>query len=65
MLMRLVIAGLAMTLVAATAYAVAPIKAVSTGPQPANTIVVEKNQMWPVKGLITMEPCSLRACQEV
>lgn len=65
MLMRFAIAGLAMTLVAAAAYAVAPVKAVPTGPQSSNTTVVEKNRMWPVKGLITVEPCSLRACQEV
>jgi hypothetical protein len=30
-----------------------------------NITAIAKNQAWPVKGLITMDPCAVAACQEV
>lgn len=63
MLTRFAVMALAVTLLGAGAYAVnleTP-KAISSIER---TTVIQKNQNWPVKGLVTMEPCSLRTCQE-
>ena len=69
MIIRTATAALALTIVAAGTFAFAtgatatqqnlqikPAAAMST---------MEKNQAWPVKGNITMEPCTLNFCQEV
>ncbi len=64
MLTRIAIAALAVALLTAGAGAVTSPKRVSAEPQPSRSTVVEKNQLWPVKGLITVEPCAVRACQE-
>lgn len=63
MLTRITIAVLALSLVGAGAYAMG--QAVEPEAPKQNVTVVEKNQSWPVKGLITMEPCKVRACLEV
>jgi len=31
----------------------------------ARTTYIEKNQAWPVKGFITMDPCAMSACLAV
>ncbi|MGE0212357.1 MAG: hypothetical protein AB7S41_11730 [Parvibaculaceae bacterium] len=64
MFTRFAVAALALSLLGAGAYAVnldKPQTAVSSN---SRTTVIEKNQNWPVKGLVTMNPCSVRACQE-
>lgn len=33
--------------------------------EPARITSIEKNQVWPLAGFITMEPCAADACQEV
>lgn len=61
MFTRIAVAALAMSLLGAGAYAVNP---KTPAPQSERTTIIEKNQTWPVKGLVTMDPCSIRACQE-
>lgn len=35
-----------------------------TSPRGANVTVIAKNQAWPVKGQITLEPCRINPCRE-
>ena len=69
MIIRTATAALALTIVAAGTFAFA---AGATATQkthefkPAAAMsTMEKNQAWPVKGNITMEPCTMNFCQEV
>jgi hypothetical protein len=63
MLTRFAVMALAVTLLGAGAYAV-NLETPQATPSLERTTVIQKNQNWPVKGLVTMDPCSLRACQE-
>lgn len=63
MFTRFAVAALAATLLGAGAYAV-NLEAPTAASQADRTTVIQKNQNWPVKGLVTMDPCSVRACQE-
>ncbi len=58
------IAAAAIGLLAAGAVAVAA-TVPETGVPAANVTVITKNKSWPIKGLITMDPCAITACQEV
>ena len=60
---RIAIAALALSLVGAAAYAVA--QAVEAKAPIQRMTIIEKNQSWPVKGLMTMDPCAALACLEV
>jgi hypothetical protein len=60
MITRIAMAALVLSLLGAGAYAVT-----TEGEAVSRTTVIEKNQVWPVKGLISMQPCALAACQEV
>jgi hypothetical protein len=64
MFTRIAMAALALSLLGAGAYAVTFEKPTVTADTTDRTTVIEKNQNWPVKGLVTMNPCSVRACQE-
>lgn len=63
MFTRFAVMALAVTLLGAGAYAV-NMETPKASSSVERTTVIQKNQNWPVKGLVTMEPCSLRACQE-
>ena len=63
MLTRFAVMALAVTLLGAGAYAV-NLETPKATSSIERTTVIQKNQSWPVKGLVTMEPCSLRTCQE-
>ena len=72
MLTRIAIAGLAISLLGASAFALAPLepaKAPATSPgtsaaQPAGHTVIEKNSVWPLKTRMSMDPCTVTICQE-
>ncbi len=36
----------------------------AAGPHGANVTVIVKNQAWPVKGQITLEPCRINRCRD-
>jgi hypothetical protein len=71
MLTRIAIAGLAISLLGASAFALAPLEpkapessaGTSVG-QPAGHTVMEKNSVWPLKTRMSMDPCSVTICQE-
>jgi hypothetical protein len=67
MLTRIAIAGLAISLLGASAFALAPLepKAPETSAgQPAGHTVMEKNSVWPLKTRMSMDPCAVATCQE-
>ncbi len=65
MIRTFTITAAALSLLAAGAVAV--IAAVPGNAEFAtdNVTTITKNQAWPVKGLITMTPCTVTVCQEV
>ena len=76
MLTRIAIASLAISLLGASAFALAPLEPVkapetslgtsvgrSVG-QPAGETVIEKNSVWPLKQRMSMDPCAVATCQE-
>ena len=68
MLTRIAIAGLAISLLGASAFALAPLKPVkapeTSAAQTAGETVMEKNSVWPLKTRMSMDPCSVTICQE-
>jgi hypothetical protein len=36
----------------------------AAGPHGANVTVITKNQAWPVKGQITLDPCRINPCRD-
>ncbi|MFW6028462.1 MAG: hypothetical protein ACOC9Q_02950 [bacterium] len=66
MLTRIATAALAVSLLGASAFALAPLQPV-TGPagaaQPGET-VMHKNSAWPLKDRMSMDPCTVTMCQE-
>jgi len=64
MFTRIAMAAMALSLIGAGAYAVTTEMPTVTADSTERTTVIQKNQTWPVKGLVTMSPCSVRACQE-
>ena len=72
MLTRIAIASLAISLLGASAFALAPLdpaKAPETiigtsAGQPAGHTVIEKNSVWPLKTRMSMDPCAVTICQE-
>ena len=67
MLTRIAIASLAISLLGASAFALAPLEpkapeAISG--QPAGHTVMEKNSVWPLKTRMSMDPCAVTICQE-
>ncbi len=68
MIIRTTTTLLALSLLAAGALAFAPAAQSTqpaTGVKPAAMSTFEKNQSWPLKGRITMEPCKYNLCQDV
>jgi len=76
MLTRIAVAGLAISLLGASAFALAPPEPVKTFEtslgthlgtsigQPAGETVIEKNSVWPLKDRMSMDPCAVTICQE-
>jgi hypothetical protein len=68
MLTRIAIAGLAISLLGASAFALAPLEPVkapeTSAGQPAGHSVMEKNSVWPLKTRMSMDPCAVATCQE-
>jgi hypothetical protein len=65
MFTRIVVNALALTALGAGAFAFAPTNQTYADPTSTQITIMEKNQIWPVKGRITMDPCAETACQEV
>lgn len=65
MSVRIAIAVMSVALLGACASLV-PHDVTAASQIPSSRItVIEKNQVWPAKGLITTNPCAIRQCQEV
>ena len=68
MLKRTAATALALTFLAAGAFAFAPganSQQQAADFKPAAMTTIEKNQNWPLKGRITMDPCGMQSCLEV
>ena len=65
MFTRLAVTALTLTVLGAGAFAFAPGEQPRMSEIAVHTTIVEKNQVWPVKGFITMNPCAAAACLEV
>ena len=63
MIIRIAITFLATAFLGAAAYAVVPEKAKTAVIIPLNTTTIKKNQSWPVKGNISLDPCAKVVCQ--
>ena len=68
MLTRIAMAAFAITLLGASADALAPLGPVKSPiiavEQPAGVTVIEKNSLWPLKDYMSMDPCTLTICRE-
>ena len=68
MLTRIATAALAISLLGASAFALAPLdpakSAFMAAEPPAATTVIEKNSAWPHKTRMSMDPCAVTMCQE-
>lgn len=66
MMTRLTIATALITATfALTAWTSLPRTGDMTAPKAGKVTEIQKNQIWPIKGRISMDPCALSACQEV
>ena len=65
MFIRIAVTALALTALGAGAFAFAPAGHAIQDTSASRTTIIEKNQFWPVKGRITMDPCAEVFCQEV
>jgi len=63
MIIRIALTALATVFLGAAAYAVVPEKSQTAVLIPLNTTTIEKNQSWPLKGNITLDPCAKVYCQ--
>ena len=63
MIIRITVMVLATILLGAGAYAVVPEKSASATLVPLNSTTIEKNQVWPLKGNISLDPCVNVYCQ--
>ncbi len=63
MITRITITFLATVFLGAAAYAVVPEKSKTAVIIPLNTTTIEKNQLWPLKGNISLDPCAKVRCQ--
>lgn len=63
MIIRLAVTVFATAVLGAAAYAVVPEKSQTAVLIPLNTTTIEKNQNWPVKGNISLDPCEKVRCK--
>ena len=60
----LAVAGLAGALIVLAAFSPAPALDLETNE--ANvTVIYKTNPNWPVRGMISVDPCDVRQCQEI
>jgi hypothetical protein len=68
MLTRVATAALAISLLGASAFALAPLdpakSAITAAEPPEGMTVIEKNSAWPLKSRMSMDPCAVTICQE-
>lgn len=62
MITRIVLTAIATAMLGAAAYGVVPGKANFAVLIPINTTVIEKNQVWPLKGNISLDLCARVRC---
>jgi len=65
MVIRIAVTVLATVFLGAAAYAVVPEKSETATLVPLNNTTIEKNQIWPLKGNISLDPCTNVFCQNV
>jgi len=65
MVIRIAVTALATVFLGAAAYAVVPEKPDAAILAPLNTTTIEKNQVWPLRGNISLDPCANIYCQNV
>ena len=65
MSVRIAIAAMSVALLGACASLVPHDVTAAPESQSSRMTIIEKNQVWPAKGLITSNPCAIRVCQEV
>ena len=65
MFTRIAVTALALTVLGAGAFAFSPTDPFKQDPRAVRTTVFEKNQAWPIKGNISMDPCAQVTCTEV
>lgn len=63
MIIRLTVTILATAFLGAAAYAVVPEKSKTALLIPLNSTTIEKNQSWPIKGNISLDPCAKVKCE--
>ena len=65
MLTRIATAALAISLLGASAFALPPLGPIKSLVDTATGMsVMKKNSAWPLKGQMSMDPCTVRLCQE-
>ena len=65
MLTRIATAALAISLLGASAFALPPLAPIKSPAETATgTTVIEKNSAWPLKERMSVDPCTVRFCQE-
>ncbi len=65
MLKRTLIVALAATAIGAGAFAVQASDTKSIAGSPANVTVLKKNQVLPIRGSVSHDPCVQHHCQEI
>lgn len=65
MVNRIAATVLAVTVLGVGAFAVVPREPPSRDDAPSRITNIEKNQVWPLKGNITLRPCDGNACEEL
>ncbi len=65
MFTRITVTALTLTVLGAGAFAFAPGEQITHDAASARTTNIQKNQVWPIKGYITMNPCADAQCEEV
>ncbi|MGI9462585.1 MAG: hypothetical protein ACR2OM_01510 [Aestuariivirgaceae bacterium] len=65
MFTRLAVTALTLTVLGAGAFAFAPGELITDKAASARVTEIQKNQAWPIKGRITMDPCAQIQCEEV
>ena len=70
MLTRIAMAAFAISILGASADALAPLEPAATEAsrpvmnEPSGVTVVEKNSLWPLKDYMSMDPCTVATCRE-
>ena len=60
----LTVAGLAGALIVLAAFSPAPALDIETN-ETNVTVIYKTNPNWPIRGMISVDPCDVRQCQEI